>query len=169
MKIASTTTRKGRDGFTLVEASISTAIAIVVVVGTLNVFISFLRSYNATTLMRITSSRASLALDRMVYGVSGNDGLREAMAGSSSIVASYASGGWQLSYSNNNGTAFQYFQYTTNTLSIKDQAGKNICTNVISSTMNNYTNGCRISVTVSESAGGRTYTNTVSTFVQFRN
>jgi hypothetical protein len=117
--------------------------------------------------MRITSSRTSLALDRMVYGVSSNDGLREAMAGS--ILTSYASGGWQLSYSNNNGTAFQYFQYTTNTLSIKDQAGKNICTNVISSTMNNYTNGCRISVTVSESAGGRTYTNTVSTFVQFRN
>ena len=167
MKIAGTTTRKEPDGFTLVEVAISTAIAIVVVVGTMNVFISFLRSYNDTTLMRNTSSHASLALDRMVYGVSSNDGLREAMAGS--ILTNYASGGWQLSYSNNNGTAFQYFQYTTNTLSIKDQAGKNICTNVISSMMSNYTAGCRIWVTVSESAGGRTYANSVSTFVQFRN
>ena len=167
MKIASTITRKGLGGFTLVELAISTAIAIMVVAGTLTVFISFLRSYNATTLMRNTSSRASLALDRMVYGVSTNDGLREAMA--SSVLTSYASGGWQLSYTNNDGTASKYFQYTTNTLSIKDQAGKNICTNVISSMMTNYAAGCRIWVTVSESAGGRSYTNNVSTFVQYRN
>jgi type II secretory pathway pseudopilin PulG len=180
MKIAGTTTRKGRDGFTLVEVAISTAIAIVVVVGTMNVFISFLRSYNNTTLMRNTSTRASLALDRMVYGVSTNDGLREAIA--SSVLATYASGGWTLSYTNNDGTSYKYFQYTTNTLSITDQAGKNICTNVIASTAvvsfctngsgataTFSTNGCRISVTVSESAGGRSYTNNVSTFVQFRN
>jgi type II secretory pathway pseudopilin PulG len=167
MKIAGTTTRKGQDGFTLVEVAISTAIAIVVVVGTLNVFISFLRSYNATTLMRNTASRTSLALDRMVYGVSTNDGLREAMA--SSVLMTYASGGWTLSYTNHDGTSYKYFQYTTNSLSIKDQAGKNICTNIISSTMSNYTAGCRIWVTVSESAGGRSYTNNVSTFVQFRN
>jgi Tfp pilus assembly protein PilV len=172
MKIVGTTTRKGRDGFTLVEVAISTAIAIVVVVGTLNVFISFLRSYNNTTLMRNTSSRTSLALDRMVYGVSTNDGLREAMA--SSVLMTYASGGWTLSYTNHDGTSYKSFQYTTNSLSIKDQAGKNICSNVLYSTATNYPasgvpRGCRISVTVSESAGGRTYTNAVSTFVQFRN
>jgi type II secretory pathway pseudopilin PulG len=165
MKIASTTTRKGSDGFTLVELSVSTAIAILVVAGTLSVFISFLRSYNNTTLMRNTSSRASLGLERMVYGIGTNDGLRETSA--DSVTTSYASGGWKLSYTNS--SANLYFQYTTNTLSIKDQAGKNICTNVISSMMSNYTSGCRIWVTVSEKAGGRSYTNTVSTFVQFRN
>lgn len=167
MKSASTTKRRGWGGFTLVEVSISTVIAIVVVVGTLNVFISFLRSYNATTLMRNTSTRASLALERIVYGTGTNDGLREAMA--TNVVTSYSSGGWTLSYSNNNGTSLKSFQYTTNTLSIKDQSGKNICTNIISSMMTNYLTGCKIWVTVSESAGGRSYTNNVSTFVQYRN
>jgi len=167
MKSANTNKEKRLGGFTLVEVAISTAIALIVITGTLNVFISFLRSYNATTLMRNTSSRASLALERMVYGVSTNDGLREAMVGSAS--ASYTSGGWTLSYSNNNASSVKSFQYTTNTLSITDQSGKNICTNVISSMMSNYTSGCRIWVTVSESAGGRSYTNSVSTFVQFRN
>lgn len=165
MKAASTTTRKATGGFTLVEMAVSAAIMLVVVAGTLSLFISFLRSYNATTLMRNTSSRATFALERMVYGVGTNAGLREASA--DGVTTSYASGGWKLSYTNS--SANLYFQYTTNTLSIKDQAGKNICTNVISSMMSNYTSGCRIWVTVYEKAGGRGYTNTVSTFVQFRN
>ena len=162
MKTARTNTRKLSDGFTLVEMAIATAIGIVVVMGTLTLFISFLRSYNATTLMRNTSSRASLVLERMVYGVGTNAGLREAPT--NSVVVTYPSGGWKIAYTNS-----LYFQYSTNTLRIYDQDGKTTCTNVVYSTLTNYTTGCRIWVQVRESAGGRSITNTMTSFVQFRN
>ena len=136
-------------------------IATVVIAGTLTLFTLFLRSYNSTTLMRNTSSRASLALERMVYGVGTNSGLRE--ASTNSVTVTYPSGGWKIAYTN------LYFQYTVGTSNITDQDGKTICTNVLSSSLSNYVKGCRIWVTVSESAGGRSYTNTMTSFVQFRN
>lgn len=157
--------RRFSSGFTLVEMAVSVAILTVVIAGTLSLFISFLRSYNATTLMRNTSSRASLALERMVYGVGGNNGLREWVG--LGVSSSYASGGWKIS---TNSDQAVYFQYSTNTMNILDQSGKVLCSNVISSTMTQFgTNGCRIWVTVGESAGGRTFTNTMTSFAHFRN
>jgi prepilin-type N-terminal cleavage/methylation domain-containing protein len=161
MKTLRTNTRRETDGFTLVEMMVSTAILTVVIAGTLTLFISFLRSYNATTLLRNTSARSSFALERMVYGVGTNMGLREATA--SDVSVTYPSGGWKIAYTN------LFFQYTTNTVKITDQSGKTICTNVIYSTVSNYTTGCRVWVTVAESAGGRTITNAMSSYVQFRN
>jgi len=141
--------------------AVAMAIATIVIAGMLTLFTTFLWSYNSTTLMRNTSSRASMALERMVYGVGTNAGLRE--ASTNSVTVTYPSGGWQIAYSN------LFFHYTVSTSNITDQAGKTICTNVISSSLTNYGKGCRIWVTVSESAGGRSYTNTMTSFVQFRN
>ena len=138
-------------------------IGVVVGAGMLTMFVTFLRSYNSTTLMRNTSSRASLALERMVYGVGTNAGLRE--ASTNSVVVTYPSGGWKISDTNLN----IFFQYTVSSSKIADQDGKAICTNVISSSLTNYVKGCRIWVTVSESAGGRSYTNTMTSFAQYRN
>jgi len=153
--------RNSSCGFTLAEMAVAMAIGSVVIAGMLSLFITFLRSYNSTSLMRDTSAYASTALERMVYGVGTNAGLREAQA--SSVTVTYPSSGWQISYTN------LYFRYTPSTMKIIDQAGKNICTNVIYSAATNYTVGCRIWVTVSESAGGHAATNAMSTFVQFRN
>ncbi len=161
MKALRANGRRISDGFTLAEMAISMGICTVVIAGMLSLFVVFLRSYNSTTLMRNISARASTGLERMVYGVGTNAGLREAAA--ANVVVTYPSGGWQISYTN------LFFQYTTNTMTITDQSGKVICTNVIASTLTNDSVSCRVAVTVSESAGGRAYTNTMSTFVQFRN
>ena len=161
MKTSVSSTRKAPGGFTLVEMAVSMAILTVVIAGTLTLFISFLRSYNATTLLRNTSARSSLALERMVYGVGTNMGLREATA--SDVSVTYPSGGWKIAYTN------LYFQYSTNTLRVYDQSDKTVCTNVVYSTATNYTTGCRVWVTVAESAGGRTITNAMSSYAQFRN
>lgn len=161
MKTSGTNARRSSGGFTLVEMAVAMGIGAVVIAGMLTMFITFLRSYNSTTLMRNTSSRASLALERMVYGVGTNAGLRE--ASTNSVTVTYPSGGWKIAYTN------LFFQYTVSTSNITDQAGKTICTNVISSSLSNYVKGCRIWVTVSESAGGRSYTNTMTSFAQFRN
>lgn len=143
----------------------SMAIITLVTIGVFNVFTSFLRSYNATTLMYTASGRASLGLERMVYG-GGNSGLREALS-STVALTNMSSTNWKLSYSNQ--TALLYFQYLASTKSVTDQSGKTICTNVISATASNQNGGAKITLSVAESGGGRTVTNTVTTFVQYRN
>lgn len=166
MKTSKMSARRLSGGFTLVEMMVSTGIGAVVIAGMLSLFISFIRSYNATTLMRNTSAGASTVLERMVYGVGTNAGLREAQ--SNSVVVTYPSGGWQIAYTN------LICLYKTNTFSIiwsnsTDQSSKTICTNVISSTLTNLGSGCRISVSISESAGGRRFTNSMTSFAQYRN
>ncbi|MGA2220447.1 MAG: prepilin-type N-terminal cleavage/methylation domain-containing protein [Verrucomicrobiia bacterium] len=178
MKPSGIKARRFSGGFTLVEMAVSMAILTMVIVGAWNVFTLFQRSYNETTLMRTAAARASLALDRMVYGVSTNPGLREVQ--SSSIVITYPSGGWKIAYTNIFFDQSNLFlQYTTNLQCITwsnstSQSSKFICTNVIASTLNCTTkgfttNGCAISVTVAEKGGGRIDTNTMTTFVEFRN
>jgi prepilin-type N-terminal cleavage/methylation domain-containing protein len=168
MKITGINGRKSASGFTLVEMLISVSILTIVIVGTFNVFVQTIRSYNATSLMSVASKRASLALDRMVVGVGTNYGLREAQA-ASVVVTSSGSTSWKVAYSNQ--SAAFYFKYSGGTTNmIVDQSGKVICTNVVSSTAaTNALGGCQISVTVAEKGGGRIMTNTMSTFVEFRN
>jgi prepilin-type N-terminal cleavage/methylation domain-containing protein len=163
MKTPRRNTRRAASGFTLVEMLISVAILTVVIVGTFNVFIQNLRSFNATTLMRTSATRASMALDRMVYGVGTNYGLREAPK-SSVTISNVASTYWKIAYTNNT-----YFQWSSTTKKITDQSGKAIGTNIVASTLSTNGSGCTISLSVAESGGGRIITNTMATFVQFRN
>jgi prepilin-type N-terminal cleavage/methylation domain-containing protein len=155
--------RRSSGGFTLVEMLISVSVLTIVVVGTFNVFVQTIRSYNATSLMRLSGTRASLALDRMVYGVGTNNGLRE-VPKASVTMSNVSSTFWQLSFTNN-----AYFQWSSTTKCITDQSGKTIGTNVITSTLSTNGSGCTISLSVAESGGGRIITNTMATFVQFRN
>ena len=163
MKTPGTNRRRSSGGFTLVEMLISVSILTIVIVGTFNVFIQNLRSYNATTLMRTSATRASLALDRMVYGVGTNNGLREA-ARASVTISNVSSTFWRLSLTNNT-----YFQWSSANKCITDQSGKTLGTNIIASTLSTNGSGCTISLSAAESGGGRVITNTMATFVQFRN
>ena len=163
MKALRTNAWKSSSGFSLVEMLISVAILTIVIGGTFSVFIQNLRSYNTTTLMRNSETRASMALDRMVYGVGTNQGLRE--AGQADVtISNVASTSWKIAYTNNT-----YFQWSSTTKSIRDQNGKTIGTNIFASTLTTNGSGCTISLSVSESGGGRVITNIMSTFVQFRN
>jgi type II secretory pathway component PulJ len=162
MKTRAIRTLRSIGGFTLVEMCVSMGIVALVTVGMFNVFWQVLKTYNETSLMSITAKQASVALDRMVIGVGTNAGLREAQA--STVTTTSTTTNWQLSY--NSGLTFTYY---TNTHAIVDQSGKCIVSNLVASTVTNTTNGCQISVSVAQSCGGRTLTNTMSTFVQFRN
>jgi prepilin-type N-terminal cleavage/methylation domain-containing protein len=163
MKTPGMNTRRAASGFTLVEMLISVAVLTVVIVGTFNVFVQNLRSYNASTLMRTSATRASLALDRMVYGVGTNIGLRE-VPKASVTISNVSSTFWRLSFTNS-----AYFQWSSANKCITDQSGKSIGTNIVTSTLGTNGSGCTISLSVAESGGGRTITNTMTTFVQFRN
>jgi len=168
MKTSWLSGRRSSGGFTLAEVCVALAIVTIVTIGAFNVFLSFARSYNTSTLMRTASTRASLGLERMVYGVGTNMGLREAVASSVAVTYSNTTD-WTLTYSNALDTAVKSFTYSTSKKSITDWAGKTICTNVVSSTATDLTTGCQITLSVTESAGGRTLSNSMMTFVQFRN
>ena len=160
--------RRAAAGMTLVEVMVATVIGALVVAGSLMLFVTFLRLYNTTTLMRNTGNAASRALDRMVYGVGSGAGLREA-GGTNVFLTTTANGGWRLDY---NSTFF--FQYVADSKIITNDTGTLICTNVTSSSVTLYTNNahnaaCRISLSVAQNAGGDTWTNTFTTAVQFRN
>jgi prepilin-type N-terminal cleavage/methylation domain-containing protein len=154
--------RRSSSGFTLIEMSMSMAIFTLVIVGVFNVFYQVLLSYNETSLMSTTAVQASLALDRMVIGIGTNAGLREAK--SSSVTATSTSTNWQLAY--NSGLSFTYSSSKSN---IVDQSGNTIGGNLVASALTYTTNGCQVSVSVAQSCGGRTLTNTMKTFVEFRN
>ena len=145
----------------------SFAILTIVTIGAFNVFISFMRSYNASTLMRTSGGRASTGLDRMVFGVGTNIGLRE--AGAASVMVTYSNTDWTLTYTNLTDSAAKSFKYSDSKNEITDWNGKVICTNVISSTCTDLAVGCQITMSVAESGGGRVITNSVMTFVQYRN
>ncbi len=168
MKTSLLSGRRSAGGFTLVEMAMSFAIITLVTIGAFNVFVSFLRSYNSSTLMRTAAGRASTGMERMVYGVGTNIGLREAAASSVAVTYSNTTD-WTLTYTNTADSTAKYFKYSTSNKSITDWAGKLICTNVISSTATDLANGCQITLSVTESGGGRVMTNSVMTFVQFRN
>jgi Tfp pilus assembly protein PilW len=162
-------------GFTLAEALVASGIGSFVIAGMLILYLGFLRSYNDTTSLRNTSSHASMALERMVHGVGTNVGLFEASA--STVTVTYPSGGWLCSYTNSFSAPppyFMTFQWTPSTKLITDQSGQIICSGVITSSFTCTTNsgainGCNMSVTVAESSGGRSYTNVMNSFLQFRN
>jgi len=152
-----------RAGMTLVEMMVAMSIGSAVIAAMLTMFVWFGRSYNNTSLQRVASQRSNLALERMVYGVGTNIGLRAAKA--STVIITNNAAGWKVSYTN------LWFQYTVATKRIADQSGKTIATNVFASTVvpTSKTNGCDFSITVVEAGGGRLVTNTMVTFVQFRN
>jgi prepilin-type N-terminal cleavage/methylation domain-containing protein len=162
MNVRNTTARRSAGGFTLVEMSMSMAILTLLTIGLYNVFYQVLQTYNETSLMSTTAVQASFALDRMVIGVGTNNGLREAQH--STVVTTSTSTNWQISYTN--GLSFAYSSAKSN---IVDQSGDIIVGNLIASTLTNATNGVQISVSVAQSCGGRTLTNTMATFVEFRN
>jgi Tfp pilus assembly protein PilE len=149
-------------GFTLVEMCVSMAILTLLGLAMWNVFWQVCQVYNKTSLMSLSSEQASFALDRMVIGMGTNYGLREAQA--STVTATSTTTNWQLSYTN--GLSFTYW---ASRASIVDQSNNTVVANLLTSTMTYLTNGVQISVSVTQACGGVTVTNTMATFVQFRN
>ena len=68
----------GSRGFTLIELMIAVGLFGLVIAGSLGVYIMCQRTWRATSLSMDTSRMASLAIQRMVYGVGTNSGLRSA-------------------------------------------------------------------------------------------
>lgn len=86
--------REPRGGYTLVEVAVATALVLLVVGGSLGVYVGVLRSWRAIDCRLEADRAANAALSRMVYGVDGRPGLRAATA----AAVRTEDGGWTLDY-----------------------------------------------------------------------
>lgn len=105
----------GREGFTLVEVMMASAISMLVMTMTIGFFISTSRYWREIIASTDASNEADMALSCLVYGRYGQHGLRNAVADSFNMEQG-GNGWWSISYT----TASQPDQ--TNTLSyLKDE------------------------------------------------
>lgn len=153
---------KARGGFTLVEVLVSTVVVMITLAGAIALFIAYRNAWVSATLARNTSNEVSFGLERIVYGVGTNSGLRA--AGQASVGMTFPAGGWRINYQTN-----RFLFYNPGAQTIVDENNEVLCEGILESTAELTNNGCAISITVAESGGGHYATNTMSSFVQFRN
>ena len=144
------------------ETLVASFILIVTMAGALALYVSYRNAWVITSLARNTSSEASMGLERIVYGVGTNGGLRAAEFGT--VTVTFPSGGWRVNYNTN-----RFLLFDPALQNITDENGSILCEGVVNSTAALTNDGCAISVTVMDTGGGRTATNTMGSFIQFRN
>lgn len=157
--------RSGSAGFTLVELLIGLALSLLVVMG---VFAAFLLNQNGwmiTTLTIQSSSAASGALERIVYG-GGGPSLRSQEAGHVSLLDNLdAEGSWRLEY---DGGA-RWLAYDAAAEELQDETGAVLCDRVHACTATLRESGVELDLTTSQSGRQFLCTSRMSSFIRFRN
>lgn len=89
-----THTSRGQAGFTLIEVMIAVSLFVLVITGTMSVYIMCQKSWHSTSLHMDATRNASMAVSRLVYGVGTNSGLRECadLACDTDMTGFYATG-----------------------------------------------------------------------------
>jgi len=167
--------RTNRHGFTLLELMIALAVFSLVMAGVVPGFIMCLKSWALTSVQLEASERASFALQRMIYGVGSQYGLRSACA--ASIVVTNSGLNWTVSYTDIVGNASSFSFVNTNqqiTYTGPDTTnapGYSVVGKYISfASVTNTASGLNIYVTAVVSNGVRyVATNAMSTFISYRN
>ena len=98
-----------RSGYTLPEVLIAGFLMVLVIGGTLVLYLLYQRMWRSASLRMESDRLATLAVNRMVYGIGERRGLRMARAGSV-LLEPLGDVGWNLIYvtSNNQTNRFEY-------------------------------------------------------------
>ena len=153
---------RNRNGMTLVEIMVATAIMLLVVAGTLSTFLFIKNILNTSMIQLRTSSRMNRAVNYLVYGTASFGGLREAVSGNATLTTS--SNGWTFTYSTN-----QTVSYLYSSRRITDGSGFVLGTNITSSSLTMTNGALLLSLTVIETNGKYMSTNISDAFVKMRN
>jgi prepilin-type N-terminal cleavage/methylation domain-containing protein len=160
-----------RKGFTLTEVMVSLAIFSLVMAGIVPVYIMCIQAWKRTSLELETAQNSSLAVEKLVYGVGKQYGLRSAVG--ASVVVSMAGADWTVQYRDIEGwtNAFCYESATSDLMfSGRDTPGWVLVgRDIVSASVSNTGNGLSIRVTSSVTEGRFTESNTMTTLVSFRN
>ena len=159
-------TRAG--GFTLVEMLVALTLSVLVLAGAWSVFLTCLRWWSSSDLFMRVSDANNQVVERLVYGSEGQGGLREA----DSVTVVTGTNGWTLTYHDTRSATNQSYQYNRaqGTL-VHSPGGKVIGSNLTfaSATTNVTLTGVSLRVDLSQTERNSCYSNSLSTFVQFRN
>jgi prepilin-type N-terminal cleavage/methylation domain-containing protein len=171
-----------RHGFTLSEVMVAMSIFALVVASSVPVLILCQRTWTRTSSQLTATQKASIALERMVYGVGDQYGLRSATA--ASIVVTPNGTNWTVTYTDivGNASAFAYnssnkmISYSgmhtiavgTNGL-LNTNGWVKIGTNITAATVQNSALGMTITVTAAVTNGKYSASTTMSTYVSYRN
>ncbi len=75
-----------RKGFTLIELLIATAIMLLIIGGTMTIYLMSITAWQEGSMQIVLQRKGSIAMEKMVRGVDGRNGIREAKAGSVTCV-----------------------------------------------------------------------------------
>lgn len=158
-------------GFTLPEIMMTVGIFGLVMAGTFAVYLSSQKMWHSISLAMETSFDTSLILEKMVYGVGLNSGLRSAESSSVSVIPSGSD--WTLSYVDPDDTTNSVnYDSALGQISSSNSGTTNssiIGRNIVSAAVTNTGDGLSIAIKVGKSKGMFSSTNEMSTFVKFRN
>lgn len=94
--------QRGREGFTLTEVLIASAISLIIVGGSIGFFVSTFSYWHGVNLRMDADRDVNLAISHMVYGMGDRLGLRAA-SGPSVRIVSGSGGAWTLNYNTGGG------------------------------------------------------------------
>lgn len=154
-----------RGGFTLVEMMVASMIMVMVLTSVVSFFVSLQRGWFTATLVAKTAGSASFAMERITYGSDGEGGLRSIDADDVLLVTNEEA--WRLYF--DTGDRPRYFEYDPIGERLVDQNMGVLCRNVTSATAMDDGNGCAIAITVQEGGGQKNISNTMRTYVEYRN
>lgn len=144
----------------------ASAVFLLVILGALSLFLLIQNGWTTADLHLRTSSQASRALTRIVYG-SGSDrvGIREAYRVEVSLDET-DDGAWTLNLSTN---TTETIIYDPDAGTIATQSGFVLAENVVDSRASLASGGVRIGLTVREAGRRREAESSMATYVKFRN
>ena len=159
-----------RQGFTLTEVMVALSVFTLVMASAVPTFIMCQRSWALTSVQLQAAQKASAAIERLVYGVGLQYGLRTAI---STTVVVTAGADWKVSYIDITGMSncFNYSS-TARQLTYDGPATTGsvvVGKSITAATVSNSANGLSIVVTAGVTEGRFSATNTMTTFVAYRN
>ena len=157
-----------RSGFTLPEFTVASSIGVLVLAGVMPVFLMSHSTWSESSLRMSTHLKATVAIERMVFGQSDGTGLR----GCTSASLATNANGWAIDYTNLEGNMMQYAYSAAAsniTFTVDGSNDEVIVENVIASSMDLVNHAMTLSVSVRGTRSGRTNTATSTTTAAFRN
>lgn len=160
-------------GFTVTEIMLATSIFGMVMAGTLSVFFVANRSWFSGDIQMRCAREADMILQRMTYGGVGVNGLRSAIF--TNVAVGVTGAQWSVTYNTPDGGIYNFaYDPSAHVIRYSDLVLSNnpavtIGENVRTSTVSVITNGLDIMVQVGLVDGRFAATNTMTTYIRYRN
>ena len=159
-----------RHGFSLTEVMVALGVFGAVVGAVVPAVIMCQRSWVMTSVQLQAAQRSSAALERLVYGVGLQYGLRSAV---STTVVFTAGTDWRVAYRDvvGNSNSFRYISANRQLVyyGLTATGGSVVGDCIATATASNTAHGLWLSVTADAQEGRFSWTNTMTTFISYRN